>query len=315
MSHVFHVRSWRKKMGLTRKAAAELLGISAHTIKSYELCRRDLSRPIQQLMMKLEQERLQQPKTSHEHVVIVGGAFLDQPHPKTSSENEPSRMIPCYGQTARQIQTLCHAYDIQPQMLWSKVACPNSELEHAQELLDALSEQCGRPQVKMILLPMTTPFGLTYLEQRKGEGYEEVHETPTLMSGKSSLARPLANCISPLFQSTDSSFEPSQNASHPTLSMASWIKQRRPDILVVGFTKEHPQYVQPHGSDYIVCTSSVNKETMHYLLDQNGNVCHSDSDKEVVLARLFELSLERLEEACLEETLEEKIREEEKAND
>lgn len=49
------LKKWREAMGITQKQAAELLGVHIETIKSYEIGRRPISKPVAKLCNMLSE--------------------------------------------------------------------------------------------------------------------------------------------------------------------------------------------------------------------------------------------------------------------
>ena len=150
MSLAFHVRSWRKRLGWSRKTAADKLGVSVHTIKSYELCRRELPVPVRKLMTRLEEE-MGVAENSSEDTVIIGGGFISD----TKNDDGFSYVYPCFGQTSKALLSLYQAYEKSVTVIYSKMANPESKYETSQDLKNILTMMCERNNIKMIHLACT----------------------------------------------------------------------------------------------------------------------------------------------------------------
>ena len=72
----FGTRAWRKRMGFTREQAAELLGVSVYTIKSYEIGQRQVPTPTRRLMARLEGESGEASAGQPAACVVAGGGSL-----------------------------------------------------------------------------------------------------------------------------------------------------------------------------------------------------------------------------------------------
>ena len=125
----FHVKSWRTRMGMSRQQAADALGVSVHTIKSYELEKRSVPTPTVQLMGKMEQE-----KNGDLGVVpgapirIVGGGTISH------VRNGLALCAPAYGTTAKALLALCQAHDKTADLTLTRMADPTSTIETSVDL-------------------------------------------------------------------------------------------------------------------------------------------------------------------------------------
>lgn len=125
----FHVKSWRARMGFSRQQAADLLGVSPYTIKSYEIGQRTIPSPMVQLMEKVERE-----KTGHlgstpgAPIRIVGGGTVSH------VRNHLALCAPAYGSTAKSLLALCLAHDKQAELTLTRMADPSSPYETSQDL-------------------------------------------------------------------------------------------------------------------------------------------------------------------------------------
>ena len=72
----FGTRSWRKRLGFTRQQAADLLGVSVYTIKSYEIGQRQVPTPTRRLMARLEGESGEASAGQPAACVVAGGGSL-----------------------------------------------------------------------------------------------------------------------------------------------------------------------------------------------------------------------------------------------
>ena len=172
MSLVFHVRSWRKRLGWSRKTAAEKLGISVHTVKSYELCRRDLPTPVCKLMMRLEEEERITENSSTE-TVVIGGGFMA---PSSDAPLGPSLVYPCFGQTARTLLSLYQAHEKPAAFVGSKMATNDSPHETVHDLQVILADLCQKSDVKCIHL------ACTYLDFKAAEFIKNLRKDVTVIS-------------------------------------------------------------------------------------------------------------------------------------
>ena len=177
MTQVFHVRSWRKKMKWSRKEAAERLGLSVHTIKSYELHRRDLSKPIQRLMERLEEEQtalmtsggLEQNDTPIGALIVSGAfgqgmaTFLDTATAPQflNEEHENPLMVfrPCLFDVSSELSELCRARGTEVGVLNAngQTSSPSTvdQLKHhltqvGQRGPDVVFLSCTVPQTKLV---------------------------------------------------------------------------------------------------------------------------------------------------------------------
>lgn len=136
---IFHVRSWRNRLGWSRKTAAEHLGVSVHTIKSYELLRRELPNPVRQLMMRMEEEFSGKVAVQSD-TAIIGGGFLS---PSGNDMKGVYSFIPSYGETARKVAGIYHAYDKPVFLSLSKMADYHSQHETSEDLKCILEDFCN----------------------------------------------------------------------------------------------------------------------------------------------------------------------------
>ena len=178
MAQVFHVRSWRNKMGWSRKEAADQLGLSVHTIKSYELHRRDLSKPIQQLMERLEEEKngLGLGANSYEQdsfapVFIAGGIFAqpiinDQVINDQAPPSSASLMTYRHGSfaTSHELHSICNANGTQASLLTSPLLTPQSFTIQTVDELRAHLFSLKSQSPKVMLFPCTAPQSIFAFE-------------------------------------------------------------------------------------------------------------------------------------------------------
>ena len=125
----FHVKSWRARMGWDRKQAANKLEISVHTIKSYELLQRSVPAPIEQLMKKIEAEKVVGNGSVHGAPIrIVGGGTVSH------IRNHLALCAPAYGSTAKALLAICQAHDQNAEMILTRMADPSSSIETSADL-------------------------------------------------------------------------------------------------------------------------------------------------------------------------------------
>lgn len=90
----FGTRAWRKRLGFTREQAAELLGVSVYTIKSYEIGQRQVPTPTRRLMARLEGESGEASAGQPAACVVAGGGSLSSGRVGVDLVARPSEEIP-----------------------------------------------------------------------------------------------------------------------------------------------------------------------------------------------------------------------------
>lgn len=90
----FGTRAWRKRLGFTREQAAELLGVSVYTIKSYEIGQRQVPTPTRRLMARLEGEQGEASAGQPAACVVAGGGSLNSGKVGVDLVARPSEDIP-----------------------------------------------------------------------------------------------------------------------------------------------------------------------------------------------------------------------------
>lgn len=262
MAQVFHVRSWRNKMGWSRKEAADQLGLSVHTIKSYELHRRDLSKPIQQLMERLEEEKNALglgtnpcEQDTFAPVFIAGGIFskpiINDQGPLSSASLMTYR--PGSLATSHELHSICNASGTQASLLASPLLTPQSfTLQTVDELREhLLSLKSQSP--KVVLFPCTVPQSIFAFEVVKDILFDYT-------------TKPIV------------------------ISFYSFEEHRQSDVF--GNIEEWVSSLPPFGQYLFVekrCQSSL--EMVYCVVNHKGkSVLSWENDKELVMAQLLALT-------------------------
>lgn len=112
-----HVVAWRRRLRLTRVQAGAELGISPHTIKSYELGKRSVPAPTAALMVTVEQRLRPGGSQSGAALRILGGAVVIRlgAGPGFVAVDDP-------GALARLVLSVCQAHDRTAELQLTRLA-------------------------------------------------------------------------------------------------------------------------------------------------------------------------------------------------
>jgi hypothetical protein len=112
-----HVVAWRRRLRLTRVQAGAELGISSHTIKSYELGKRSVPAPTAALMVTVEQRLRPGGSQSGAALRILGGAVVIRlgNGPGFVAVDDP-------GTLARSVLSVCQAHDRTAELQLTRLA-------------------------------------------------------------------------------------------------------------------------------------------------------------------------------------------------
>lgn len=260
---VFSVKNWRAIMGFSRKQAAEKLGVSPHTIKSYELLQRDLPEPLERLMRKMEREK-NGPLGSipGSSIRIFGGGTL------VLVKQGLALTAVSYGTTSKAILALCQAHDKKAELQLTRFADPTSSIQTLTDVESVARGYIADPQTKIVFW---NPTMVEYPDHTLFITNEE---------GDPVLSTPLP-------------------APH---RIARFIKDKRPDIFLVVFqtTSGLNEDEQKSAAEELIQKTHANlvfaKDTsndMNMVVTAEQSVHHQTTDKEVALAGLVEMALHR----------------------
>lgn len=145
-------RKWRERMDWSRAAAAAELGVSVHTVKSYELGRRLVPDPIAKLMAGLERRKLDDVESvSRSPIRIVGGGALAPISPNIAL------CAPAYGQTARALLSIVKAHDRPAEMILTRMADPTSPHETVADLQALAETWAADRRCRVVFWSASTP--------------------------------------------------------------------------------------------------------------------------------------------------------------
>lgn len=260
---VFSVKNWRGIMGFSRKQAAEKLGVSPHTIKSYELLQRDLPAPLERLMRKMEREK-NGPLGSipGSSIRIFGGGTL------LPVKQDLALTAISYGNTSKAILALCQAHDKKAELQLTWFADPTSSIHTITDVEGVARGYIADPQTKIVFWNPTVveyPDHTLFLTNEDGD--------PVLSS-------PLP--------------DPQR--------IPRFIKDKRPDIFLVvfqttsGLTTEEQKdnaitLLKKTSANMVFAKDTATEWNMVVTAEQS--VYHQTNDKEVALAGLVEMTLHR----------------------
>lgn len=260
---MFSVKNWRGVMGLSRKQAAEKLGVSPHTIKSYELLQRELPAPLERLMRKMEREK-NGPLGSipGSSIRIFGGGTL------LPVKQDLALTAISYGNTSKAILALCQAHDKKAELQLTWFADPTSSIHTLNDVEGVARGYIADPQTKIVF------WNPTMVE------YPEHTLFLTNEDGDPVLSSPLP--------------DPQR--------IPRFIKDKRPDIFLVVFQttsgltveeqKENALILLKKTSANIVFAKDTSTE-WNMVVTAEQSVYHQTTDKEVALAGLVEMALHR----------------------
>lgn len=138
-------RAWRNRLNLSRAQAAELLGLSEVTVKTYELSQRAVSKTVAQLMRNIESGYVQSIKSvPGASIRIVGGGTVSH------VRNHLALCAPAYGTTARRLLGLCHAAGRQAELILTRMADPTSAYETNDDLAGLVQEIVSDRKAKIV---------------------------------------------------------------------------------------------------------------------------------------------------------------------
>lgn len=259
----FSVKNWRSVMGLSRKQAAEKLGVSPHTIKSYELLQRELPAPLERLMRKMEREK-NGPLGSipGSSIRIFGGGTL------LPVKQDLALTAISYGNTSKAILALCQAHDKKAELQLTWFADPTSSIHTLNDVEGVARGYIADPQTKIVFWNPTVveyPDHTLFLTNEDGD--------PVLSS-------PLP--------------DPQR--------IPRFIKDKRPDIFLVvfqttsGLTLEEQKdnamlLLKKTSANMVFAKDAATEWNMVVTAEQS--VYHQTTDKEVALAGLVEMTLHR----------------------
>lgn len=270
---VFSVKNWRAVMGLSRKQAAEKLGVSPHTIKSYELLQRDLPAPLERLMRKMEREK-NGPLGSipGSSIRIFGGGTL------LPVKQDLALTAISYGNTSKAILALCQAHDKNAELQLTWFADPTSSIHTLNDVEGVARGYIADPQTKIVFWNPTMveyPDHTLFLTNEDGD--------PVLSS-------PLP--------------DPQR--------IPRFIKDKRPDIFLVVFQTTSGLTVEEQKDNALVLLKKTGanmvfaKDTStewNMVVTAEQSVYHQTTDKEVALAGLVEMALHRSQTQWLRSVL------------
>lgn len=260
---MFSVKNWRSVMGLSRKQAAEKLGVSPHTIKSYELLQRELPAPLEHLMRKMEREK-NGPLGSipGSSIRIFGGGTL------LPVKQDLALTAISYGNTSKAILALCQAHDKKAELQLTWFADPTSSIHTLNDVEGVARGYIADPQTKIVFWNPTVveyPDHTLFLTNEDGD--------PVLSS-------PLP--------------DPQR--------IPRFIKDKRPDIFLVVFQTSSGLTIEEQKESALVLLKKTNanmvfaKDTStewNLVVTAEQSVYHQTTDKEVALAGLVEMTLHR----------------------
>lgn len=260
---VFSVKNWRSVMGFSRKQAAEKLGVSPHTIKSYELLQRDLPEPLERFMRKMEREK-NGPLGSipGSSIRIFGGGTL------LPVKQDLALTAISYGNTSKAILALCQAHDKKAELQLTWFADPTSSIHTISDVEGVARGYIADPQTKIVFWNPTVveyPDHTLFLTNEDGD--------PVLSS-------PLP--------------DPQR--------IPRFIKDKRPDIFLVVFQTTSGLTAEEQKDNALTLLKKTNanmvfaKDTStewNMVVTAEQSVYHQTSDKEVGLAGLVEMTLHR----------------------
>lgn len=138
-------RAWRNRLNLSRSQAAELLGLSEVTVKTYELGQRTVSKTVAQLMRNVEAGYMQSIKSVPGAAIrIVGGGTVSH------VRNHLALCAPAYGTTARRLLGLCHAAGREAELILTRMADPTSAYETNDDLAELVQDIVEDPAARIV---------------------------------------------------------------------------------------------------------------------------------------------------------------------
>lgn len=260
---VFSVKNWRAKMGLSRKQAAAKLGVSPHTIKSYELLTREVPVPLQQLMKKMEREKNGAlGSTPGSSIRIFGGGTV------VLLKQDLALSAFSYGNTSKAILSLCQAHDQAAELLLTRFADPTSSLQTLADVESVARSYVADPKAKIVFWNPTLvdyPSHTLVLTNEEGDPVlssplPSPHRIPRFIKDK----RPDVFLV--VFQTT---------------SGASEDEQKRQAVSLLEKTNANLVLAKDNASD------------VHMVVGSEHSAYHVTTDKEVALAGLVEMALHR----------------------
>lgn len=270
---VFSVKNWRSVMGFSRKQAAEKLGVSPHTIKSYELLQRDLPEPLERFMRKMEREK-NGPLGSipGSSIRIFGGGTL------LPVKQDLALTAISYGNTSKAILALCQAHDKKAELQLTWFADPTSSIHTISDVEGVARGYIADPHTKIVFWNPTVveyPDHTLFLTNEDGD--------PVLSS-------PLP--------------DPQR--------IPRFIKDKRPDIFLVVFQTTSGLNPEEQKATALTLLKKTNanmvfaKDTAtewNMVVGSEQSVYHQTTDKEVALAGLVEMALHRSQAQILRAVL------------
>lgn len=254
-------------MGMSRQQAADKLGVSVHTIKSYELNKRSVPAPMAQLMDKMELE-----KNGDLGVVpgapirIVGGGTISH------VRNRLALCAPAYGSTAKALLALCQAHDKSADLTLTRMADPLSTIETSADLEMWARRTVSDLNAKIIFWnPAVVDFEGAVGDIPSGEKSQRLDISETI------------NC-----QLT------------PANKIVAMFRQQRKDIFLVAFkttTNATPDEQHAAGvalikeacANLVLANDAITGVNM-VVTPEEGRY-HETKDREVALAGLVEMAL------------------------
>lgn len=269
----FSVKKWREIMGFSRKQAAEKLEISPHTIKSYELLKRELPAPLEKLMRRLEREK-NGPlgSVAGASIKILGGGTL------LPIKQGLALTAVSSGHTAQQVLALCQAHDKKAELLLTHFADPTSSIQTIFDTESVARSYIADKKTKVVFWNPTVVDYPDYTFVLANEDGDPILSTPVPSPHK----------------------------------IPRLIKDKRPDVFLVCFqtTSGNSEAEMYEQAVKLLCATHANlvfaKDSgtgLNMVVSSERSVYHQTCDKEVALAGLVEMSLSRSQSRLLKPTL------------
>lgn len=145
-------RKWRERMEWTRAETAVKLGVSVHTVKSYELDRRPVPSPIKFLMGELEKDMIESGESvCRSPIKIVGGGAISMISPKLAM------CSPAYGSTAKSILSMTRAMAYNAELVLTKMADSSSLYETVADLEKLAASWVSDRSCKLVFWSASVP--------------------------------------------------------------------------------------------------------------------------------------------------------------
>lgn len=175
----FGTRAWRKRMGLTREQAAERLGLSVYTIKSYEIGQRQVPIPTRRLMARLEGEQGEASAGQPGACVIGGGGSTGSGKRGVDLVARPSADIP------KLASAILSAHDIPARVVLTSEQDPSSNTRTDQDLVNLAQNLVQDPDIFTIIWGAWTA----------GEAMGNAQATEAVAIDQALQHRPLNQCL------------------------------------------------------------------------------------------------------------------------